>query len=110
MLGLVAFATERRGGLREPANVPLGLLVLVAATVAVLPLRNAISRRYEAEADWTALGSTRDPAAARGLFTGFAHDSLQDPTPPGWVHVFLDDHPTLLTRIELARAWAQRAR
>jgi STE24 endopeptidase len=110
ILGLVAFVTERRGGLREPANVPLGLLVLVVALLAMLPLRNAISRRYEAEADWVALQTTRDPTAARGLFTGFSVESLQDPTPPGWVHAFLDDHPTVLQRIELARAWARRNR
>src|SRR5439155_344652 len=54
------------------------------------------------------IGGTRDPAAARGLFKGFSVESLQDPTPPGWVHVFLDDHPTVLQRIELARAWAAR--
>jgi STE24 endopeptidase len=108
VLGLVALVTERRGGLREPRNVPLGLLVLVAAMVAILPLTNAVSRRYEAEADWVALGGTRDPGSARGLFIGFARDSLQDPSPPGWVRVFLGDHPTLLDRIEQARAWAQR--
>ena len=110
ILGLVALATERRRGLTEPRNVPLGLLVLVAATIASLPLQNAISRRYETEADWVALGATRDPGAARGLFRGFSTDSLQDPTPPGWVHAFLDDHPSLLQRIELARAWAARSR
>jgi STE24 endopeptidase len=110
ILGLVALVTERRGGLREPANVPLGLLVLVVATLVLLPLRNEISRRYETEADWIALGGTLDPAAARGLFKGFSAESLQDPTPPGWVHVFLDSHPTVLQRIELASAWAQRNR
>src|SRR4051794_3790586 len=110
VLALVAFVTERQGGLREPRNVPFGLLVLVVATLLLPPLRNAIARRYESEADWVALGATHDPAAARGLFTGFARDSLQDPAPPAWVHAFLDDHPTLLQRIELARAWARRAR
>jgi STE24 endopeptidase len=110
VLALVALVTERQGGLREPRNVPLGLLVLVVATLALLPLRNAISRRYETEADWVALVATQDPSTARGLFTGFARDSLQDPTPPAWVHAFLDDHPTLLERIELARAWARRQR
>ena len=110
ILGVVALVTERRGGLRDPANVPLGLFVLTVVTLAASPLRNEISRRYETEADWTALGGTRDPAAARGLFTGFARRSLQDPTPPGWVRVFLDDHPTPLQRIELARAWALRNR
>lgn len=110
VLGLVALVTERRGGLREPRNVPLGLLVLVGAMIAFLPLTNAVSRRYEAEADWVALGGTRDPGTARGLFTGFARDSLQDPSPPGWVRVFLGDHPTLLDRIEQARAWARRTK
>jgi Zn-dependent protease with chaperone function len=106
VLAVVALVTERRGGLRDPANVPLGLLVLVATTLALLPLVNAISRRYEAEADWVALGATRDPGAARGLFKGFTAKSLQDPTPPGWVRLFLEDHPTALRRIEQARAWA----
>ena len=110
ILGLVAFVTERRGGLREPTNVPLGLLALVATTLALLPLQNEISRRYEAEADWIGLGGTRDPGAARALFKGFTTESLHDPTPPGWVHVFLDNHPTMLQRVELARAWAQRNR
>jgi STE24 endopeptidase len=110
VLALVAFVTERHGGLREPRNVPLGLLVLVAGMTALLPLTNAVSRRYEAEADWVALGATRDPAAARGLFTGFARDSLQDPSPPAWARLFLGDHPTLLDRIEQARAWARRNR
>jgi STE24 endopeptidase len=108
LLGLVALVTERVGGLREPRNVPLALLVLTVAMVALLPLTNAVSRRYEAEADWVALGGTRDPGTARGLFTGFARDSLQDPSPPGWVRVLLGDHPTLLDRIEQARAWALR--
>ena len=35
-------------------------------SLAVLPVANALSRRYEAEADWLALVATRDPAAARG--------------------------------------------
>jgi Zn-dependent protease with chaperone function len=108
VLALVAFVTDRRGGLLEPANIPLGLLVLVLALLALLPLRNAISRRYEAEADWIGLAGSRDPGAARELFRGFSRESLQDPSPPGWVHVFLDDHPTDLQRIEQARAWARR--
>ena len=108
VLGVIALVTERRGGVRDPANVPLGLLVVLATTLALFPLSNAISRRYETEADWIALGATHDPAAARGLFKGFTRLSLQDPTPPGWVRVFLNDHPTTLRRIEQARAWALR--
>jgi STE24 endopeptidase len=96
--------------LRRPERVPLALLVVAVAQLAILPLVNAISRRYEAEADWIALNATRDPAAAQGLFVGLVRTSLQDPSPPGWVHVLLDDHPTPVQRVELAHAWADRKR
>ncbi|MFL5980422.1 MAG: M48 family metalloprotease, partial [Gaiellaceae bacterium] len=94
LLALVAFVTGRRGGLRRAENVPLALLTLAVAGVAVMPFVNAVSRRYEAEADWMALNATHDPTAARGLFRGFVETDLQNPDPPGWVHVFLEDHPS----------------
>jgi Zn-dependent protease with chaperone function len=106
ILAAVAFATGRRGGLRNPGTVPLALLTLVLLQLALTPLENVVSRRYEAEADWIGLQGTRDPAAARGLFKGFVTTDLQDPDPPGWVHVFLDNHPTPLQRVEQADAWA----
>jgi STE24 endopeptidase len=106
ILAAVAFATGRRGGLRNPGRVPLALLTLVVLQLALTPLENTVSRRYEAEADWIGLEGTRDPAAARGLFKGFVKTDLQDPEPPGWVHVLLDDHPTPLRRVEQADAWA----
>jgi STE24 endopeptidase len=106
VLAAVALATGRRGGLRNPGTVPLALLTLAVVQLALSPFENAVSRRYEAEADWVGLDGTRDPAAARGLFKGFVRSDLQDPEPPGWVHVFLDDHPTPLHRVEQADAWA----
>src|SRR5712691_2038057 len=105
ILGAAAFFTRPRGGLRNPGTVPLALLVIVASQLVALPLRNAISRRYEAEADWVALNATHDSAAARGLFQRFAKTSLDDPSPPWWAHFFLDDHPTPLARLEQAEAW-----
>src|SRR6266516_4606380 len=105
ILALVAFVTGRRGGLRNPAAVPLAFLTFTAALLATAPLKNAVSRRYEAEADWMGLTATRDPAAARGLFKGFVTADLQNPDPPGWVQVLLEDHPTALVRVEQADAW-----
>jgi STE24 endopeptidase len=107
---LVAEATRRRGGLGDPAVLPYGALVVVVLNLALLPLTNEISRRYEAEADWTALKATNDPAAAEGLFEGFAEESLNQPDPPGWWHVLFETHPTLLQRIEMAEAWKRGAR
>jgi STE24 endopeptidase len=101
----IAGATWRRGGLGDPAVLPYGALVLVVVNLAVMPATNEISRRYEAEADWVALEATRKPEGAQGLFEGFAEESLSQPNPPGWWHVFFGSHPTLLERIEMAQAW-----
>ena len=105
ILALVAFVTGRRGGLRRAENVPLALLTIGVAGVAVMPLVNGVSRRYEAEADWMALNATRDPGAGRALFKDFVVTDLQNPDPPGWVHVFLENHPSALARVEQAEAW-----
>jgi len=110
LLAAIAFVTGRRGGLRKPGNVPLALLALTVLLLAVTPFTNAVSRRYEAEADWVGLRGTQDPQAAKGLFKGFVRVDLADPSPPGWVHLFLDNHPTLLTRVEQADAFARLAR
>jgi STE24 endopeptidase len=107
---LLALATRRRGGMAVPAAVPLSLLVLVVLELVALPLQNAVTRRMEVEADWSALRATRDPAAARGLFERFVGATLSDPDPPAWDYVLLENHPTLLQRIELARAYAVRSR
>ncbi len=103
---LLAYAVD----LRRPGAVPLALLVLSVAQLALLPLENAISRRYEAEADWQGLRATRDPAAARALFVDFARTGLEDPDPPGWDDAWLETHPTLLQRVELAAAWRSFSR
>jgi STE24 endopeptidase len=107
-LWLVAFATERRGGLRDPLNVPLAILVGYVFFLLSLPLQNAVSRRYEAEADWLALTATRDPEAAIGLEQGFVVTAIGDPDPPAWVTLWLGTHPTAMERIAMAEAFAAR--
>jgi STE24 endopeptidase len=110
LFALVAFVTGRRGGLRRPENVPLALLTVALAGIVVTPLANAVSRRYEAEADWMALNATADPASARALFKDFVTTDLQNPDPPGWVHILLEDHPSALVRVEQAEAWRRLRR
>jgi STE24 endopeptidase len=102
---LVAELTRRRGGLGDPAVLPYGALVLVIINLAVAPITNQISRRYEAEADWVALEATRDVDGAQGLFEGFGEESLHQPDPPAWWHFVFGTHPTLMERIEMAEAW-----
>jgi STE24 endopeptidase len=110
ILALLAWITGRRGGLRDPALLPYGLLVLTLLQLASTPLQNVVSRRYESEADWVALQTTRDPAAGRGLFREFSVTSLGDPSPPTWAYVMFDTHPTLMQRIAMTEAWQARNR
>jgi STE24 endopeptidase len=109
-LWLVALATRRRGGLGDPANLPFAILFLTVLALATSPLQNAVSRRYEAEADWRALNATRDPASARALFRSFERTSLEQPSPPLWDYLMLENHPTLLQRIAMAERWQERNR
>jgi STE24 endopeptidase len=102
----IARITRRRGGLGNPQAVPLALLALTAVQLAVLPATNAISRRYEREADWLSLRATDDPRAFEGLTRQLAEAALSDPEPPGWARVVLGTHPTPMQRIEVARGLA----
>ena len=104
----VARGTRRQGGMGDAGAVPLAVLVVVLFGVAASPLANVASRRFEAEADWSALEATRDPDAVSGVFQKFARTSLAEPNPPLWAYVVLQTHPTLAQRIAMAEAWKQR--
>jgi STE24 endopeptidase len=92
--------------LRDPATVPvvlaLGLLVATLLTPAAL----LISRRMEAEADWAGLRATGDAAAMEALQRQLAVANLSDPDPPPWAVWLLFDHPPVMDRIAVARAYS----
>jgi Zn-dependent protease with chaperone function len=106
---VLAEATRRRGGLHRAEVVPFALLVAFVLSLLTMPLQNVVSRRYESEADWMALQATRDPVAGREAFRSFTRIDLSQPNPPVWSYVLLDDHPTVLQRIAMTRAWASLA-
>ena len=107
---LLAVTTRRRGGMGVPAAVPLAIFVYVVLQLVALPLQNVVARHLEAEADWSALRATHDPVAGRQLFRLFASETLDDPSPPWWGYVFLENHPTLIQRIEMTRYYAAYVR
>jgi Zn-dependent protease with chaperone function len=108
-LWLLELLTRRRGGVGDPANVPFALLALAVLLLALTPLVQVVSRRYEAEADWRALNAARDPAAQRHVFERFARTSLEQPDPPLLDYLWLESHPTLLQRVAMTRRWEARA-
>jgi STE24 endopeptidase len=107
---LLARVTRRRGGMGVPMAVPLAIFVYVVLQLVALPLQNVVSRHLEAEADWSALRATHDPAAGRQLFQLFASETLDDPSPPWWDYVLLENHPTLLQRVEMTQYYAAYVR
>jgi STE24 endopeptidase len=102
---LVALAVRGRGGMARAEAVPVALLAFVVLSLVLAPVRNVISRRMEAEADWSALNATRDPSADRALLRRLATTSHSDPSPPGWAYVLYDDHPTIVQRLAMVYAW-----
>jgi Zn-dependent protease with chaperone function len=106
----IARATRRRGGMAQPAAVPLGLLVLVVLNLLASPLQNAISRHMEAEADWMALRTTHDPAGAIQLFHRFVPTTLEEPSPSTFDYLMLENHPAIVQRIAMAEAWRRYVR
>lgn len=107
---LIARLTRRRGGMANPAAVPLSLLVIVVLDLLSLPVYNVISRRMEQEADWKALQTTHRPEPAKSLFKEFTIQSLNDPDPPTWSYILFDSHPSVEQRIAMADAWLKRNR
>ncbi len=105
---VLTVVTRRRGGMGEPRSIPLALVTVAVLGLVAAPGVNLVSRRMEAEADWKALETTHDPAAARGLFRRFAETSLADPSPPGWAQLLFGTHPTLAERVAMADAWDTR--
>lgn len=101
---LLAKITDRLGGLAQPRLVPLGLAFVFAYMLLTQPLQNAVSRRYEAEADWLGIQATHDPAAFVRLERRFVTTSLADPDPPAWVTIWLGTHPTPMERIAMAES------
>jgi STE24 endopeptidase len=105
---LIARATRRRGGMARPGAIPLSLFVLVVLNLLAQPVQNAISRHMEAEADWSALQATQDPAGATALFQRFVPTTLDEPSPSTFEYVLLENHPTIMQRLAMVQAWRAR--
>jgi STE24 endopeptidase len=105
---LIARLTWRRGGMAEPLAIPLSLLLLVGLGLLAQPLQNAVSRHMEAEADWSALQATHDPAGAVALFRRFVPTTLSEPNASTFDYVMLENHPTIMQRLAMVQAWRLR--
>jgi STE24 endopeptidase len=89
---------------RDPAALPLVLLVLTVFGLALTPLQNAVSRFFERQCDRYALERTRLRDAYRSAFVKLARLNKADPDPHPLVVWLFEDHPPIRQRLALADA------
>ncbi|GAB3768064.1 STE24 endopeptidase [Nocardioides ginsengisegetis] len=106
LLGLLVGTQRRgrRGGVGDPATVPLLLALVALGTLLSSPVENGISRQIETRADVAALEATHDPDAFVAMQEQLSLRALADPTPPAWSQFWFGSHPTTLQRIAIAEA------
>ena len=85
-------------------DLPLAVLVLVAAQVVLAPPLAALSRRFERQADLFALRAIGELSTFEHVMTTISRRNLGDLRPPRLAYVFLFTHPTAPERLALARA------
>ncbi|HWP99818.1 MAG TPA: M48 family metalloprotease [Vicinamibacterales bacterium] len=94
----------------DVAGLPLLLLGAGAASILLVPMANALSRRNERGADRYALELTGRPAAFASAIRRLADQNLADPRPSRLVELFFHTHPPLEERLQVAAAWPAAAR
>jgi STE24 endopeptidase len=88
----------------DPAALPLFLAVLFFFGLILMPLQNAVSRRFERQCDRYALVRTSEPSAYRMAFEKLARINKEDMDPNPLVVWLFDDHPPIRERLALADA------
>src|SRR5262249_55415193 len=88
----------------DPAALPLLMSVLFLFGLILMPLQNALSRRFERQCDRYALVRTIQPAAYRTAFQKLAEMNKEDLDPNPLIVWLFDDHPPIRERLALADA------
>jgi Zn-dependent protease with chaperone function len=91
--------------LSEVAAVPLILLLIQVASLALGPLIYAYSRHQEHEADRFALELTRTNHSAALAFVKLQRENLGNPRPGLFYKVFRATHPSIAERIEFCNSY-----
>jgi Zn-dependent protease with chaperone function len=71
----------------------------------LLPIQNAISRKFERACDRYAIEKTNDPEAFISTMDKLAEQNLADRTPNRLVELLFYSHPPISRRIEMAKEW-----
>jgi STE24 endopeptidase len=90
---------------KDPAALPLFLIVLVGGQLGLQYIQAWLSRALEREADLEALELTQDADSFTTMMRGLSTKNLSDLAPSSLTYLRLD-HPPAAERLEMARQWA----
>ena len=91
--------------IHELAALPVLLLYITTAGLVLMPLTNAVSRRYEVQADEYALVMTGDSRAFISSMDKLADINMADREPHPLNEFFFYSHPSIKKRIDFARKY-----
>lgn len=90
-------------GVSDMAALPLLILVFGLMGLVVTPLTALSTRWVESQADFYAIKLTGDPDSFISAMAKLTDQNLAEGTPPRWVEIFLDDHPSYRQRVAIAQ-------
>jgi STE24 endopeptidase len=92
-------------GVDDIAGLPLIVLAFMVLGLFALPASNALSRRFERQADRFELELVDQPEATISTFNKLAQQNLADPSPHPIIVFLLYSHPPIAERVALAKAY-----
>ena len=90
-------------GVSDAAALPLLILVFGLLGLVMTPLTAFFTRRVEPQADLFAVELTGDPDSFISAIARLTDQNLAEGTPPRWVEILLDDHPSYRQRVAMAQ-------
>lgn len=98
------------GDISSLANLPLLLFLAHMAALLLTPLANAVSRRYETQADAFAVRVSGLPEAYASALYRLARQNLAELWPPRWMELLLSTHPAIGRRMVMIRQMQRTGR
>lgn len=85
------------------ANLPVLSLLILIASLFILPFQNAFFRYLERNADMGSIKITHNPKGFISMISKLGHKNLSEFSPNKIIELFLYDHPPISKRIKVAR-------
>lgn len=92
-------------GISDIGTFPIFAIVLFIFMLFILPINNTFSRRLERKADKFAIEITDNPNAFINSMNKLAYQNLSNKTPNKIIHLLLHSHPSISSRIDMARKY-----